>query len=575
MEQSLISQTPFGDIATQYARDVAEGRIVSCKWHRLACERHLRDLARSKSNGWGYEWNPELVDKDGRPYRPAERVCKFAQLMPHIKGEWASRGMKIVLERWQIFILASIFGWVRADNGKRRFRVADIVVPRKNAKSTIAAVIGLYLLAVDGEFGAEVYSGATSQDQALEVFRPALLMARSTPAYMQRYGVAANASNLSVVSTNSKFEPVIGNPGDGASPSCAIVDEYHEHKTSALYDTMLTGMGARAQPLILVITTAGTDISGPCFLHQLELQKILEGVIENDRRFGIVFTIDSDDDWTSEVALVKANPNLGISVDADFLKDQQQAAIDDPRKQNVFKTKHLNEWVAAASPWLNLYGLQQGGRQQLGLHSEKWDGCVVGLDLASKQDIASAVFLCWLDRGPERAYFAFSRNYVPESAVEKPENAHYQGWVKGGFLIATPGNMIDLSQIEQDLIEESSHVHIREVAKDPWGGHQLGANLQREGFIVVDIPQRVQYLSDPMKEIKALVDSNRFHHDGNPAYVWMMSNVEVKEDRNDNVFPRKSRSSNKIDAAIATIVAMNRALAVAPEKPKKPRIVIL
>jgi phage terminase large subunit-like protein len=557
----LAVEASFGDVATAYAQDVAAGKVVACKWHKLACQRHLKDLERSRNGAMVYVWNPELQDKDGKAYQPAERVCKFAQLMPHIKGDWAARGQLIKLERWQVFILASIFGWVHKDTGKRRFRVADVIVPRKNAKSTLAAVIGQYMLAADGEYGAEVYSGATSQDQAMEVFRPALLMARATPKFCQRYGVVANASNLSIVENNSKFEPVIGKPGDGASPSCAIVDEYHEHKTSELFDTMQTGMGARSQPLILVITTAGSDISGPCYLHQVELQKILEGVIENDQRFGIVFTMDDGDDWTSEAALLKANPNFGVSVDGEFLRLQQRDAQSDPRKQNVFKTKHLNVWVAAASPWLNLFNLQKAGDSSLVPEGETWDGAVIGADLASKQDIASLVALCWRGDGDEREYAAFSRNYVPEDALQKPENAHYQAWVNSGHLIATPGNMISLEQIQEDALELSRAIGAREFAKDPWGGHQMGANLQAEGMEVVDIPQQVRFLSEPMKEIAARVDGGKFRHDGNPCYVWQLSNVEVKEDRNENVFPRKARASNKIDAAIATIVAMNRALA--------------
>jgi len=558
-------ETRFADIATAYAADVVAGKIPSCKWHRLACQRHLDDLSRPD---FAYEFNPEMADPRGKAYRPAERVCKFAELMPHIKGDWAARSQSITLEPWQVFILASIFGWVHRETGKRRFRVADLFVPRKNAKSTLAAVIGLFMLAVDGEFGAEVYSGATSQDQALEVFRPALLMARSTPGFRAAYSVSPNASNLSVVETNSKFEPVIGKPGDGASPSCAIVDEYHEHKTAELYDTMQTGMGARSQPLMLIITTAGSDISGPCYQHQVELQKILEGVIENDQRFGIIFTVDEKDDWTSEEAIRKANPNFGVSVDAEFLRTQQRDAIADPRKQNVFKTKHLDIWVASASPWINLHAFQQAGDTALKLADFRGEACVVGLDLASKQDIASAV---WLFTRPgadgKPHYSAISRNFVPSAAVEKPENAHYQGWVNSGHLIATPGNMIDLAQIEEEVLASSEIVVVKEIAKDPWGGQQMGANLAAEGFEVVDIPQQVRFLSEPMKEIQALVDAGRFHHDGNPAFVWMFSNVEVKQDRNENIFPRKLRPENKIDAAVATIVAMNRALAevVEPE----------
>lgn len=565
----------FADVCTRYARDIVEGRLPSCKWHRLACKRHLDDLVRASVGNFPYLFNPELTDLAGKAYRPAERICRFAELMPHIKGDWAAQGARIKLQPPQVFILASIFGWVHRDTGKRRYRVADIYMPRKNAKSTLASVIGNYMLAVDGEFGAEIYSGATSQDQAMEVFRPARLMALATPLFRANYGITVNASNISIAETNSKFEPVIGKPGDGASPSCAIVDEYHEHKTDELYETMKTGMGARSQPLILVITTAGSDISGPCYMHQLELQKILEGVLDNDQRFGIIFGIDAEDDWTTPEALIKANPLHGISVDAEFLQLQQRDAIADPRKQNTFLTKHLNVWVAAASPWLNLYHLQQGGDTRLTLESFIGQRCIVGLDLASKTDIASAVFMFERHLDGQRHTYAISRNYVPEAAVQKPENAHYQGWVNAGHLIVTSGNMIDLEQIQQDVIDAAGTVVIEQVAKDPWGGQQMGANLAREGFEVVDVPQQVRYLSEPMKIIAAEVDAGRFHHDGNPAFLWMMSNVEVKEDRNENLFPRKARASNKIDAALATIIAKSRMLAAAEDEPATPEIFVL
>lgn len=557
--ERVIEQT-FGDIATQYARDVVEGKIVACKWHKLACKRHLKDLEKAESGDWQYVFNPELVDPKGITFRPAERVCKFAHLMPHIKGDWAAQGMRITLEAWEIFILASIFGWVNRTTGKRRFRVADLFVPRKNAKSTLAAVIGLYMLALDGEFGAEVYSGATSQDQAMEVFKPSLLMARATPEFRQHYGVTVNASNLSVTDTNSRYEPVIGKPGDGASPSCAIVDEYHEHKTPDLYDTMQTGMGARSQPLMLVITTAGTNVSGPCYMHQVELQKILEGTIENDQRFGIIFTIDEGDDWTSEESLIKANPNYGVSIDKEFLALQLRDAIANSRNQNTFKTKHLNVWCQAASPWVNLQNLQNCGDTSLTLESFAGEECVIGLDLASKKDIASKVNVFRREIEGKDHYFVISRSYIPAAALDNPKNAHYLGWVHDGYLIETPGNMIDLEQIQDDILTDGQMVGIREVAKDPYGGQQLGANLANAGLLVVDIPQQVPYLSEPMKWIDALIDSEQFHHDGNPAFVWMMSNVEVKPGHNDSWFPRKQREENKIDAAVALITAMNRAM---------------
>lgn len=548
----------FAAIATEYARDVVEGRVLACKWVKLACRRHLDDLEKA-NDGWAYQFNPELIDIKGKAYRPAQRICMFAERLPHIKGDWAARGERIHLERWEIFILCSAFGWIQVATGKRRFRIVDLYVPRKNAKSTIAAVIGLYMLAADGEFGAEVYSGATSEKQAHEVFRPALLMAQATEEYRGYYGVIPQKSNLAVVDTNSKFEPVIGKPGDGASPSCAIVDEYHEHSSSELYDTMETGMGARSQPMLLVITTAGSNIGGPCYQHQMALQQILEGTIENDRRFGIIYTIDADDEWASEEALRKANPNFDVSVSGEFLLAALQDALADPRKQSIFKTKHLNVWVNSASPWINLENLQRSGDAPP-IAEFAGETAWGGLDLASKVDIASRVLEFTREIDGKRHYYVYSRNYLPESAVQKPENAHYRGWVAQGYLTETPGNMISLRQIEDELLLDTEQHVISEIGMDAWGSREMAPNLQEAGYTVIDVPMTTKYLSEPMKDIAALIDSGRFHHDGNPAFVWMMSNVEVAPDRNDNIFPRKNSAEKKIDNAVALIVAHSRAM---------------
>jgi phage terminase large subunit-like protein len=550
----------FGAIAAAYVADVLAGRVLTCRWVRLACERHERDLARSAAGELPYVFNPELVDAKGKAYRPAQRVCAFAELMPHIKGDWAARGERIRLEPWQAFFLTSVYGWVHRETHKRRFLKADLFVPRKNAKSTIAAVMGLFGLAVDGEHGAEVYSGATSRDQAHEVFRPARLMALASPEFRARFGVIPNVSNLAVIDTNSKFEPLIGKPGDGASPSLAIVDEYHEHATSELYDTMSTGMLARSQPLLLVITTAGSNIGGPCFQHQLELQKVLEGAVVDERRFGLVYTVDKGDDWTDPAVLAKANPNLGISISAEKLVADQAEAVRDPRKQAVFKTKHLNVWVNAASPWLNLEQLAKGGAQQLQREDFRGESCWVGLDLASKNDIASAAWIFRREVQGEWHYYLFSRHWLPAAAVTRPENQHYQAWVASGHLVQTPGNMINLRQIEEE-VDVSADVHvIAEIPMDPWGSREIAPSMQESGFTVVEVPMTTRNLSEPMKLIAALIDAGRFHHDGNPATMWMFSNVEVFEDRNGNIFPRKGSAEKKIDAAVACILAMSRAM---------------
>lgn len=551
----------YAAIVDQYAADVVQGRVIACKWVRLACERHRADLERQGKPDFPFVWNPEMQDDvRKRSYRPVQRICGFAELMPHIKGDWAAQGQLIRLEPWQVFVLGNIFGWINAETGKRRFRKADIFVPRKNAKSTLASVIGLYMLAFDGEYGAEVYSGATTRDQAHEVFGPARKMALANADYRSACGVLPNASNLAVLETYSKFEPLIGKPGDGASPSCALVDEYHEHATSELYDTMWTGMGARSQPLLIVITTAGSTIGGPCHQHQGELQKILEKAVVDERRFGVIYTVDRDDDWTDPAILYKANPNLGVSIDPEKLIADQAEAVRDPRKQAIFKTKHLNVWVGAASPWINVESFERLGDPAMRPEHFQGESCWTGLDLASKNDIASKAKLFRRDVDGLAHYYLFTRHWLPQAAVLKPENEHYRGWAALGAIQQTPGNMIALRAIQED-VEADAELHlVAEVAMDAWGSREIAPNLQEGGFAVVDVPMTTRNLSEPMKLIAALIDDGRFHHDGNPATLWMFANVEVYEDRNGNIFPRKASAEKKIDAAVATIISMGRAM---------------
>ena len=234
---------PNVNAANQYARDVVRGKIVACQFVIQACQRHLDDLMAEKSKSFRYRFDKDL----------AERAAKFIQLLPHTKGEWAFKRMPITLEPWQLFVICCAFGWVNKGTRLRRFREVYTEIPRKNGKSAISAGVALYCFACDNEFGAEVYSGATTEKQAWEVFRPARLMCKRTPMLTEAFGIEVNASNMNRPEDGARFEPLIGNPGDGSSPHCAVVDEYHEHATDALYTTMLTGMGARRQPLMWAI----------------------------------------------------------------------------------------------------------------------------------------------------------------------------------------------------------------------------------------------------------------------------------------------------------------------------------
>lgn len=539
--------------AERYARDVAAGRVVAGKWVVLACRRHVEDRRRERTRAFRYKFEPDR----------AERVCRFLELLPHVKGRWAKRDPKkpdahrLKLEPWQAFCIASVFGWVRKGTTKRRFRKASWYLPRKNGKSVLGAGVGWWMFGKDDEPGAEVYSGATTEKQAWEVFGPARQMALAEPQLPEGLGVTVNAQNLVRLQDASKFEPLIGKPGDGASPHCAIVDEYHEHQTSDLYDTMLTGMGAREQPLQLVISTAGYDVAGPCYDDWLTVQKILEGTIEDDTHFGIIFAADPDDDWTSEIALRKANPNAGVSVSIEFLQQQLRDAIGNPRKQGVFRTKHLNLWANARDAYINMQRWAEC-REAISLEAMRGRRCYIGMDLASKVDIAAIELLFPLDDG---RYARFGRYYLPDETVQEPHNDHYRGWARAGLLTVTEGNIIDFGRILED-IEELAKVHqVEALAYDPFQATMLVTELMDAGLPCVEVKPTVLALSEPMKQVDALIRARRLLHDGDPVMTWMMSNVVAKVDAKDNVYPRKEREEKKIDGFVALCTAMNRAMA--------------
>ncbi|EFN7957667.1 hypothetical protein ED664_18355 [Escherichia coli] len=368
---------PNVNAANQYARDVVRGKIVACQFVIQACQRHLDDLMAEKSKSFRYRFDKDL----------AERAAKFIQLLPHTKGEWAFKRMPITLEPWQLFVICCAFGWVNKGSRLRRFREVYTEIPRKNGKSAISAGVALYCFACDNEFGAEVYSGATTEKQAWEVFRPARLMCKRTPMLTEAFGIEVNASNMNRPEDGARFEPLIGNPGDGSSPHCAVVDEYHEHATDALYTTMLTGMGARRQPLMWAITTAGYNIEGPCYDKRREVIEMLNGSVPNDELFGIIYTVDEGDDWTDPQVLEKANPNIGVSVYREFLLSQQQRAKNNARLANVFKTKHLNIWVSARSAYFNLVSWQSCEDKSLTLEQFEGQPCILAFDLARKLDM--------------------------------------------------------------------------------------------------------------------------------------------------------------------------------------------
>lgn len=552
----------LGAEVLKFAQDVVGGLFPACRYVRRACQRHIDDLAKSKDADYPYVFDE----------KEAQRKIALIELLPHTKGEWAFKRQLVTLEPWQKFGLACTFGWKRKNDGLRRFRESYWEVNRKNGKSVVAAGVGLAMFTLDNEFGAEVYSGATTEKQAWEVFRPARLMVKRSPMLVEAAGIEVNASNLNKPADGSRFEPIIGNPGDGASPSCTIVDEYHEHESDSLYTTMLTGMGARKHPLMFIITTAGANIEGPCYDKRREVVEMLEGTVPNEELFGWIFTIDEGDDWKDPAVLAKANPNIGVSVYREYLESQQRRAIQQARFTNTFKTKHLGVWVTAKAGFFNVAQWEALKDETLTLEKFEGQPCVLGFDLARKLDMNSMARLFWRDIEGKRHYYSVAPKFwVPEDTVNNHDNRRmaerFQKWVNAGLLTQTDGAEIDYREILEEAKEANKLNPVHSSPIDPHGATNLAHQLDDEGLSPVTITQNYTNMSDPMKEIEAAIASGRFHHDGNPIMTWCMSNVIGKTlpGNDDVVRPIKQGNDNKIDGAVANIMAVGRVM-VPPEK---------
>lgn len=557
-----MAKTGVGREAVEFAKAIIAGKIPACRYVKLACQRHLDDLEAAKDPAYPYYFDE----------KEAQRRVDFIELLPHTKGEWAFKRQLVTLERWQKFGIVCTFGWRRKSDDTRRFRESYWEVNRKNGKSVIAAGVGLSMFTQDNEFGAEVYSGATTEKQAWEVFRPARLMVNRTPLLKEAAGIEVNASNLSKPADGSRFEPLIGNPGDGASPSCSIVDEYHEHDSDALYTTMLTGMGARKQPLMFIITTAGANIEGPCYDKRREVIEMLEGIVPNDELFGWIWTIDEGDDWKDPKVLAKANPNIGVSVNQQYLESQQRRAIQRARFTNVFKTKHLGLWVTAKEGYFNV--AQWEALKDTTLTLEQFEGqpCVLAFDLARKLDMNSMGRLFWRDIDGKRHYYSVApRFWVPEDTVNNMDNRRmaerYQKWVNAGLLLQTDGAEVDYREILEEAKEANKLNPVQASPMDPFGATNLSHQLDDEGLSPITIVQNYTNMSDPMKEVEAAIASGRFHHDGNPIMTWCIANVIGKTipGNDDRVRPIKQGNDNKIDGAVTLIMGVGQLL-VPPEK---------
>tara|TARA_R110001583_G_scaffold18501_4_gene73565 strand:- start:10631 stop:12076 length:1446 start_codon:yes stop_codon:yes gene_type:complete len=459
-----------------------------------------------------------------------------------------------------------VFGWVRKKDGLRRFREVYEEEPRKNGKSIKVAGVGLYVFCADNEYGAEVYCGATSEKQAWEVFRPALKMAQRLPSLRKRFGIVPWAKKLQRTD-GSVFEPVIGDPGDGSSPSLSLIDEYHEHPDSRLYDTMITGMGARSQPLVWVITTAGFDIAGPCYEMRERAIEMLEGTSQDDELFAIIYTIDVGDDWTTDEAIMKANPNAGVSVKLDYLRSQRDKAVARARLANKYKTKHLNVWVSSKEGFFNMQSWRKCEDRTLQIQDFLGVDCYYGFDLARKLDLTGMVRVFVKRINDQNHYYCIGPKFwVPEDTVFNDDDRRmaerYQGWVEAKHLESTEGAEIDYREVLAHATEANEEAPAQESGIDPHGAANLSHQLDDAGMNPVTLQQSYTHMSDPMKELEAAILTGRFHHDGHPIMTWCVGNVVGKylPGNDDVVRPIKQGNANKIDGAVALIMAIGRAM---------------
>lgn len=542
-----------------FIEGVLAGEIPCPRTVTSAVIRHVSDMkeAENPESKWVFNW------------KRAHLALAFIHLLPHTKGEWASRSEKIVLLPWAVFAVASIFGWQNRLTGKRRFREVYFEVPRKNGKSILAAAIGLIGLTIDNEAGAEIYSGATTEKQAMEVFTPAKIMVQRTPQLQQAFGVTTTAKSINIASNGSKVAPVIGVGKDGTSPHMFILDEFHEARSSELYDSMQTGMGSRAQPLIFIITTAGFDISSPCYDKRGYCIDILHNVVHDDQTFVYIWGADDEDEWDSPQTIIKTNPNLGASISMEYLMSQQQKAINLSSFTNTFITKHLNRWVSAKSGYFNLSQLNKAIDTTLNEADFADCECFIGLDMASYLDLTAIVKLYVKEVEGRTHYYAIAPAFlIPEESIAKGTSGkaltdRYHRWVNEGVLTATSGAEIDWRDV-LGMIKGFNAAHpITEVAVDPFGATAITHSLAGdENIATTTLSQNYRSFSAPMIELSGALAGGRFHFDGNPILLWCLTNVigKTMPGSDDLVRPIKGNLQSKIDGAVALMMALNRCI---------------
>lgn len=538
--------------AEQYAQQVFNGEVLVCEYVTLAIKRYYNDLENALDKGWYFD------------RKAAQRAISFIEKLKHTKGKWA--GQRFKLEPWQQFILWNIFGWMKAD-GTRRFRYVYVEIARKNGKTALSAGIGLYMLFADGEARPEVYSAATVKDQARICFSDAVEIVKKTD--LKNY-LSPYRNSIFYELKGGTMKPLSSDYGthDGLNPSCGIIDEFHAHKDSGMFDVIKSAFGARRQPLMFIITTAGFNKNGACYAYRSNVIKVLQGINEDDSLFGIIYTLDCKEEWDNPKMWVKSNPNLGVSVFPEYLSDQVNDAKNRPEAVRNVMTKNVNLWVDAEKTWI----LDDMWQKCIGsTERESLRGCQCwgGLDLSNVSDITAFVLLFHENERFQLLPFF----WIPEEKMlEKirKENINYDKWVQQGYVKVTAGNVLDYDFVKADILQIVEEFDLQSTAYDRWNASQTIIDLQNEGMECSPFGQGYGSMGAPTKEFEKMVLTEKIEHFGNPVLRWMMSSTVVKTDPAGNIKPDKEKSVQKIDGIVASIMALGEWMTAQSEEDNNP-----
>lgn len=542
--------------AAQWAEDVAHRRIDHGTLPALAAERFLFDLENCASGSSRWAFDAEL----------AQRAMDFCQMLPNIKGPLAGKAIQLL--DWQKFALVNIFGFVDAETGYRRFMQSGQWVPRGNGKTSYAAPLAIYMNFMLGEGGAEGIAGAVTKEQAGILFDTMKEMIRRTPQLMNRFNMKLFKDAIVQTSTASSFIPVSSDAKalDGKNLQVGILDEIAQHKSAALYDVMQTALSKRNEPHLATISTASGNVTGIGRSLWSYGEKILRGVLEDDRYFALIFCAEPEDDPYEEATWAKCNPSYGVTVMPEGIRAIARQAKASPAAESNFRTKHLNQWqsteVALFSPiaWAqcaepNLLDQLQGS-------------CAMALDFSTKNDLTSwCAAFPWVDDAGRHRYDIVAKHFVSQHILDVPRNLHYKDWAAKGALTICPGAEIDFEMVEDSILEFAGKFDVTSCGFDPWNAVQTAQKLSNAGMNMVEFKASTRNFSQPTLELGVAMDSRRIRHNGDPVLAWALSNVVGHLDARGNVYPRKEERDAKIDPAIALIMAIGRVQAEMFQEP--------